>query len=204
MCYPAPGPRCSAHARTELKAAAKEYKADPKNYAKFEALQEAQREMDSTPDGQDYLNDQIAMMDQDSAIEGDFSHSDHPAAVRLRKEREELNNRLQQGYQRRINKMDKLKIHRARQTPALGARYSKEDLVQVASKGNLPSSAEADVSIDHGSTNGKSHTYTYRTKVDFKNNEVIARGINGKDIKLYSKEWNNYTPHNFRRLAFVE
>lgn len=54
MCYPKPGPRCSAHAKKTLNTAAFNYQVEP-NIFTYETLQEAQADFDSTPAGQKHL-----------------------------------------------------------------------------------------------------------------------------------------------------
>lgn len=62
MCYTAPGPRCSNHARILLSKAEAEYdSATPENFEeKFAKLQEAQNNFHMTPAGQEELRNQIA------------------------------------------------------------------------------------------------------------------------------------------------
>lgn len=57
MCYPKPGPRCSAHARQALERAEAAYKAD-ETYENFEKVGEARNEFLSTPAGFKVLEEQ--------------------------------------------------------------------------------------------------------------------------------------------------
>lgn len=57
MCYPKPGPRCSAHAAQAVKKAEKAYEADPANYDRYERLQVAKEEWLQTPAGIKHLLD---------------------------------------------------------------------------------------------------------------------------------------------------
>lgn len=62
MCYPKPGPRCSAHAKTSLDKAAAAYQANPDDFAAYEAYQKAQNEYDLTPAGLRTIENQIAAL----------------------------------------------------------------------------------------------------------------------------------------------
>lgn len=67
MCYAKPGPRCTAHARADLQHAQEAWDTEPSE-ANFTALEEAQRVYDSTPGGQEALQEQIVQSDDPSAL----------------------------------------------------------------------------------------------------------------------------------------
>lgn len=58
MCYPKPGPRCSAHAKTSLKQAASKYKSAPSDVT-YAAFAKAQDDYDATPEGIKRLKKQV-------------------------------------------------------------------------------------------------------------------------------------------------
>ena len=63
MCYAKPGPRCSAYARKKMKDAFERFDSEPyrspEKFSMYEAFRHAQEEFFETPDGQEFLNDQI-------------------------------------------------------------------------------------------------------------------------------------------------
>lgn len=75
MCYPKPGPRCSAHAEATLVKKRAAYLADP-NFDNYAAMRDAEKEYEITPAGQRFLQDKI---DAETDLE-----SKYDLTVRLR------------------------------------------------------------------------------------------------------------------------
>ena len=61
MCYPKPGPRCSAHAKEKLREASKAFKAND-SFDNFMALKDAQQAYETTPEGIRELKKQLDSM----------------------------------------------------------------------------------------------------------------------------------------------
>lgn len=84
MCYPKPGPRCSAHAQQNLERTRAVYEADTENLEAYEQWREAQEDYDMTPRGMEELQQKADVLAEKAKTD-----------VKTRRIRNELLNRLE-------------------------------------------------------------------------------------------------------------